>query len=84
MSKKPDQYLPGKWLCCGGVRDYGTPEEVQKSIEFYLDYFSKIDVRGSLKEGDYKVIITKECFGNVAGRDGREIKEEDILKKYNF
>jgi hypothetical protein len=83
-AKAPSQNDPlaGKWVSCGGVRDYGTPAEIESSILFYLDYFSRTDTRGEqYSNGEYEVIIVRGMHGKVAGRDGEPFKESDIVRR---
>lgn len=78
----PNDPLAGQWVSCGGVRDYGTPQEIEESIVYMLEYFSKTDKRGHfLQNGEFDVIITKGFHGNVAGRDGEPITDKDIIRR---
>jgi hypothetical protein len=78
----PHDPLAGKWISCGGVRDYGTPEEIEASIVFYLNHFCQKDKRGEhLNSGVYDVIITRGFHGNVAGVDGIAIRPRDIIRR---
>jgi GH15 family glucan-1,4-alpha-glucosidase len=88
MNKNKEVWLKDKWMCCGALRDYGIEDEIKKTVQFYKEYFAKNDSRyGAVNgkyDGDFKVIIVNGFFGNVPGRDDREIEESDIVEKYNF
>ena len=89
---KVDSWLPGQWLCCGGV------DEISKA--FYLNHFSKFDTRfdsmGCKPPENFEVIIVKGFKGKVINRaeltrSYPEVAYEvipfdeavDVLEKYN-
>lgn len=78
-----DQYLGGKWACCGMVHAN------KQSRDFYLEYNTMHDTRWRHKKAPYNmtVVIVAGFRGNVAGREclGTEYKDitpEDILFRY--
>jgi hypothetical protein len=79
MDKDQDRndLLKGLWKCCGLVS--------QDTVAFYKRHFSMNYHNGLKKDqDDCKVVIVKGFFGNVAAVDAREIREDDIVEKYNF
>lgn len=87
MAKNPSSGDPlaNQWICCTQIKDWDTPEANQRHKEFYTDHFAKNYHNGDKKgQDDAKVVVVKGQFGNVAGRDARDIREDDIIERYNF